>query len=270
MYGRTSYQRGGAANLGAIPVTLALLGLNVLTFLLAFVGMNSGLGTALQNVLALGPDSLPGRPWSLVTWPLFGGKDFVALLFSGFWAFSIGGSLERSWGWKGYLGFFAACSALTGLTLWLGMRLLVAPLWMSGLWLALAAPTFAWCRINRREIIRLYFCIPVPAPILGWLTLALTFFGISMAGGNPLLGLFALSGCGLAHYWASGGRPSLTLARRGGESRGRFTNFEPESRKAPGGNPLTRLAEERKRKERDKKLAEMFKRSGYDDDEGKP
>lgn len=128
MYGRTGYRKSGNANnLGAIPVTLTLLGLNVLTFLLAFLGMKTPLGALLQNVLALGPDSLPFRPWSLLTWPLYSGLNPVGLLFGGIWAYSIGGSLERSWGWKGFLGFFAACSALTGLMLWLGMRLLLAP-----------------------------------------------------------------------------------------------------------------------------------------------
>ena len=65
-----------------------------------------------------------------------------------------------------------------------------------------------------------------------------------------------------------GGKPSLTLASRSGQSRGRFTNFEPENRPGnpPNWNPLAKLAEERKRKERDRKLAEMFKRSGYDDE----
>ena len=269
MYGQAGYRRNNGASLGAIPVTLTLLGFNVLTFLLAFLGMNSVLRTGLPNILALGSDSLPLRPWSLLTWPLFGGFDPITLIFSGLWAFSVCGSLERSWGWKGYLGFFAACTALTGLTLWLGMRLLTAPVVQYGLWLALAAPTLAWCQINRRETIRLYFCIPVPAPILGWITLALAFIFTSLAGGHPLLGLFALSGCGLAYYWVRGGKPSLTLARRGGESRGRFQSFDPEGRGGASGNPLTKLAEERKRKERDRKLAEMFKRSGYDD-EGKP
>jgi membrane associated rhomboid family serine protease len=269
MYGRTGSRNGNANSLGAIPVTLTLLGLNVLTFLLAFLGMNAHLGESLQKVLALGADSLPLRPWSLLTWPLLGGLDLFTLLFSGFWAFSIGGSLERSWGWKGYLGFLGLCTALTGLTLWLGMRLLGTGMLVSGLWLAFGAPAFAWCQINRSATVLFSFVIPIPAPVLGWILLAMTFFGVSMMGGNPLLGLFALPAFGLAYYRVHGGKPSLTLAKRGGESRGRFTNFEPEGTKTPDWNPLAKLAEERKRKERDKKLAEMFKRSGYDD-EGKP
>lgn len=136
----------------------------------------------------------------------------------------------------------------------------------SGLWLSFAAPTLAWCQANRRETVCFNFLFSVPAPILGWITVGLTFFLVSMMGGNPLLGLFTLPAFALAYYRVRGGKPSLTLASRSGQGRGRFTNFEPEGTKTPSWNPLAKLAEERKRKERDKKLAEMFKRSGYDDE----
>ena len=258
---------GSGASLRDIPVTWALIGTNVLTFLLAFLGMRTGLGESLLRTLALGPESLPWRPWSLLTWPLVAESSIINLLFSSMWAFTMGGSLERSWGGRRYAAFFFVCAALTAMTLWAGMRLLAAPIFASGLWLALAAPTVAWCLINRRETILLSFVLPVPAPVLAWLTVGLTFFFISSQGGHPLLGLFAVSGCAAAYLYVRNG-VSLTLARRSGEGRpagDRFADFDREGKGAASRNPLTKLAEERRRKERDKKLAEMFRRSGYDD-----
>jgi membrane associated rhomboid family serine protease len=248
-----------------IPVTWGLVGMNVLTFFFAFLGMRTGLGEILLRSLALTHLSHLS-PWTFLTWPLVAGLDVLGLVLNTYFFVQFGGSLERSWGTKVFGGFVAATTALTGLTLWLGMLLLRAPILESGLWLPMTAIIVAWATINRRETVRLAMILPMPALWAAAIGVVFAFFHVSMAGVHPLLGLFALSGCGAAYWYVVQGR-NLRTNKKKSTDNVRFVNFGQELREDKNSkNPFTRAVEEKKRRERDKKLEEMFRRSGYDDD----
>jgi membrane associated rhomboid family serine protease len=258
-------QRNGIG-LQETPVTWGVLGINVLTFLLAFLGMRTGLAETLLKTLALQPDSHL-HPWTFVTWPLFAGVNLLGLLLNGYFTLQFGGSLERSWGAKVYGGFLAATTALTGLTLWLGMLILRAPLIEMEMWLPLTAIIVAWALLNRSQTVLVAMVLPMPALWAAWIGMALAFFHVSLSGRHPLLGLFALSGCGAAYWYVTAGRTLSAKKATRRTDNVRFLDCDREVRGVkPSRNPFTRAAEERKRRERDKKLEEMFRRSGYDDE----
>ncbi len=205
MYGTPHRRAADFLFAAGIPATMTLIAANVITFLASFFTGGWARGGPFSWLVFTG-DTWPQNFWTLLTWPLVAPIDLIGLLFGGLWAYWIGGSLERSWGTRPFLVFLVAASALTALTLWVGGLLLGAPVRAMGLWLATAAPTVAWCVLNQREVIRLYAVILIPAPLLAWLTVALTWFQISVQGGNPFLGAFALSGCAAAYWYAKSGR----------------------------------------------------------------
>jgi membrane associated rhomboid family serine protease len=255
---------------GGMPVTMCLLAANVVTFLVSFFLMRSGPGGPF-SWLVFNSDRWPDVPWTILTWPLVAPLDLIGLLFGGLWMFWVGGSLERSWGWRTFLGFLAATAALSALTLWGASRIFQVPVLVQGLWLASAPATVAWCVLNRREVIRLYAIIPIPAPVLMWLTMAITWFQYSMGARNPIFGLFALSGCAAAYWYVTGGKYSLSrMGTSSGDRPQRMGGYGPRDRESVerdtgGFNPLRWWRERQQRK----RLEAMFRRSGFDDDERK-
>ncbi len=194
----TNMQRGAGQyfNSSRSPGTLGIIAANVAAF---FIGAFSA---KLLSYFVFAPAFWLTRPWTLVTWSLVT-HDPISLLFSALWAMWCCSSLERSWGTKQFLGFYFAVNIITALTVWVGASLLNAHfLLLSGLWAGLAAPTIAWCTINRRESISFFGIVPVSAPLLAAITLVLLWYSV----GPPVLGLFALSGCAAAWWYASRGR----------------------------------------------------------------
>src|SRR5690349_3103089 len=63
-----------------------------------------------------GPDlfSWLARPWTLFTYPL-AMFDPIPLLFSGYWLYWVGGTLERSWGSLNFAVVFFLLCAIAGL-----------------------------------------------------------------------------------------------------------------------------------------------------------
>jgi hypothetical protein len=289
MYGHDPRRRAQNFLFGSgIPVTMTLIAANVVTFLVGFFAGMRRPEAGPFSWLVFADDRWPQLFWTVVTWPLVASPyDLIGLLFGGLWAYWIGGSLERSWGMRPYLTFLVATAALTALTLWLGGRLLGAGVAAYGLWLAIAAPTIAWCVLNAREVIRLYAVIPIPAPILAWLTVALTWFQVSMSGRHPLLGAFALSGCAFAYWYAKNGRyrtaggggafrsgggggSAFTSGARfgglrpgtgGGDPPLRFRDFDRDPPVARGFSVKRWLDDRKQRRELDK----LWKRSNHPD-----
>lgn len=192
-YGARRYFSGAGC-----PVTLALIAANGISF---FVGAIATASNPFRWLIFLG-SSWPDNFWTILTWPLVGGGHPFFLLLVCAWAFWVCGSLERSWGTRTFTGFFAAMSALMALSVWIGGRLLGVPVGLAGLHFAVAAPTIAWCVINRRETINLWGILPLPAPLLALLTILLVWYEI----GPPFLGLFGLTSCLVAYLYASYGR----------------------------------------------------------------
>lgn len=242
---------------------MALIAFNVATFLIGFATLHAA---SPLRWLVFTNLTWPAYFWTVLTWPLVAPLDLLGLLFGGLWAYWMGGSLERSWGTRPFLLFLAATSALTALTLWVGGMLLGRVVIAQGLWLAIAAPTIAWCVLNAREVIRFYAVIPVTAPLLAWLTVAFTWFQISMSGRHPLLGLFALSGCAAAYWYARHGRYALGGYGRprrpsGSEPPLRFRDFDREPA-APRGGGLKRWLDDRRQR---RELEKLLRRSGFSD-----
>ncbi len=251
---RSQFQASGT------PVTYIIIAGNVLTFLASFVGMGSGFS---PMFLAASSLTFPMLPITAVTWPLVSTTDPIGLFFGVMWALWVCGSLERSWGSQVFAWFVVALSAITTLACWGLGALLHAPFGLAGLWMGLAAPTVAWCYINRREKVSIYFIFKIPAPWLGAITVASFVYQIAVTGGSPIMGIAGLVSPGLAYWYASGARFTLGKAR----SKSRFDGFENEVRDAESGNPITRLLGGIRRKQRDAKIKKMFKNSGLGDDD---
>jgi membrane associated rhomboid family serine protease len=260
MYNRGALQGGWQKfSGGSTPFTWTVIGASIVTFfLIAGVPnlplLSWGVFRAEQWWL---------RPWTLLTWPLLAAESPLSLLFSIGWMYLFGGSMERAWGTSLYARFFALTAVLSALTYGLGALLVGAtPMAMLlGLWPAMGATMVAWALLNKHETIS-FFLMPLPAWAIGLLGIALAWYH----AGGALLGLFALSGCGAAYWYVLKGR-NLRTSKKKPTDNVRFVNFGQELREETNSkNPFTRAAEEKKKRERDKKLEEMFRRSGYDDD----
>lgn len=269
---------------------MTLITANVIGFFLlaAFRSLGVGQWLAFQTPL------WPRLFWTLITWPLVpttGLVDVLGLVFAAGWTYFYLGSLERSWGTRPLVTFLVATSALTAFTVWLGSRL-VGPGVLAGLWIAVGPATVVWAVLNYRETVNLFF-LPLPAPLIGVIGAAIVWFNAGAAYGNPLIGLFALSGCAAAWWYAkygrygsdgytqkSGGSGGGRLGNLLGGNRGtttrtttsasgttlRFRDFDREpARKSPFN--LRRFLQDRKQR---RELEALWKRSGFDDKEPRP
>lgn len=245
---------------GSIPLTKALIVSNVVSLFFAVTAP----GDALIGNLIFQTSTMLLRPWTLITYPFAVLLDPITVLFSGFWMWQIGGSLERAWGTRTFALFFGSVAAVSALSLAVGMRVLlpasVLSLTLYGLWLPLAGLTVAFCLINW-NVDMCFWTIPIKAQHLMALVIALDFLMYAGRGG-PLLGLFALGGCGYAYLqmrWLrwSLHRPSTTVGWRGRQIE---LAPQPERRRAPT-NPFEAFA----RWKRKRDFARLMKQSGLDD-----
>ncbi len=187
---------------GGDPATRTIIALNVVTFVLRFVVAFFGAGL-LGQLLAFSPDGWMARPWTLLTYPVLAqGGDPILLLFSCYWLWVVGGSLERSWSTRTFVGFFTAITTVSALGIWVGYLITGVPNPVAGLFLPLSALTVAWCYLNPHIEIRFFFVLPMRARHLAWLDMALTVFYFGQS--HPLNGFLALSGVGIALLWLRG------------------------------------------------------------------
>lgn len=173
------------------PLTLALIVATSAIFLLGFFGLRLAPWLFFEAPLGL------LQPWRLLTYPLVA-TDIIGLLFYGLMLWWVGGSLERSWGTKFYAAFFAAMTVITALGMSLGTLLLHVPAPV-GYFLPMSALFFAWCCLNPGQEIRIYGIIPVLAKWMAVGEVLIIFF--THASFHPLMGVFALMGCGAAFWW---------------------------------------------------------------------
>lgn len=246
------------------PFSLILIGANVLTFLLMYF---FPAGWLIRG-LSLSPESLH-FPWTWMTWPLLGLMNPFSLLCICLWMWMIGASLERSWGTQRLVTFFLATALVTSLTV-LPFLVLSSSGLYAGLGLAIAPLTVAWCWINRQQTILFSYIFPVPALAIAAITVGMTFFGTAQALGVPWAGFLGLSGSAAAWWWVRGGREwfGARFGRKKHTPNLRFADLDKDVRGAkPSKNPFKKAQEEKIRQERDKKIAEMFRNSGYREEE---
>ncbi len=217
---------------GDCPVTWGLILANAATFVLSFLG--------LPLPLAFSPYTVPSRPWTVGTYALDGAGPVLSLLLSAYALWVFGGSLERGWGARDYGLFLVWTSVAPALALWAAhVGLGVGGAGLRGLWMPVAACAVSWSLIHPRERLLVYFALPVEGRWIGPLSAALVFFSLPFP-----TGAFALAGCAVAWWYASGGRYGFGV-------RGR--------RRV--GNPLEVWQRWRRKRE----FRQLMRRSGLDD-----
>lgn len=158
------------------------------------------------------------RPWGILTYPFANSGDGTGLfwfLIELYWLWWVGTSAEQDLGTPKFLGFFFAMTALAGLFIWAGLKIVhpEAIGALGGLSLPVAALTVAWGTRHPHENILLFAIIPIPGWILAWLTVALVLFGMGSEFQAPLMGLFACLHLGLAYLFASNKLPAVTYSK---------------------------------------------------------
>ena len=256
---------------GGNPLTLAIIAVTVVTW---FINLSVPAGLAPAHFLAFSSATWPlPFVWTPITWPLAAVGSPINVLFGALWFFTFAGSLERSWGTRTFGLFFAAVSIVSALTYGLGGLLLHSAVTLTGLWVAVAAPTVAWCVINRRESINIWGVLPVPAPLIAVLAVVLVWYQAGAAFGAPLLGLFALSGCGAAYWYANGGRSLVDSYRPNRPTVAPNPRFRDIGRDSPSRRgaemPWSAWLRKRREAEQIKKLDDLWRRSGFEGDDDK-
>ena len=196
---RDFVQRGG------VPVTLALLGINILTFIAVFFSPTVA-GPFLQDNFTFSVPHSLHAPWTLVTFPLVSGPFSIWLVVTWVFFWLSGGSLERSWGSQRFAVFFFAVTLMSSLSLLLGGFLLgrqIMPL--NDIFLPLTGLIVAFCMLNPEQQITVYF-FPVRAK---YVAIGVTVWTYLTYGSmlKPLLGLFALGGILAAYLYVRFARP---------------------------------------------------------------
>lgn len=243
-----------------IPVTITVIAGAILAFFL----LQPALGNSFNiSLLKVSQETFPSIPLTIITWPLIGNDGLLGTLFGVMWAFWVCGSLERSWGSQVFGIFLVGTNAITVLACWLLGHLLGSTFMLSGLTLGLTASTVAWCYINKREHVTIYFFFKIPAPWLGALSVAFSVYNIGDASGSRIMGLAGLVSPAVAYWYASGARFSLAKILN---TRQRRTNVMDENPSHKSSNPLSAWLQRRKQKLRDEKVQKIFKDSGFDDD----
>ena len=262
-------QLRGQFNRSGAPFSMAIVAITLTLFLIDYFARG-----IVTFWLCCAFDYSPGtagmthfeHPWGILTYPLVNG-NFIFALISAYTMWSLGGSLERSWGTQRFSQFAVASTLLTAFSVWLGCLLLHLSYPLAGLWLPLAPLAVAWAMINRGQSVNLMFALQVPAPIFAALIVGLVYF--VAFGGQFVLGLFGLIPCLIAYLYAIGALQSTSrgYARRGpdlrmsGSAQGAKKSPSILDGSRPAGGPLgwLRAWQERRR------LRKLWRDSGFGD-----
>lgn len=263
---------------GGMPVTMILLGANILTFLAAF--FSPGVAVPfLTNEMVFSSVSVLHAPWTVFTYPLVAGPFSIWLIVTLVFFWLSGGSLERSWGSTRYAVFFAAVTAICALSLFLGGLLFHSPVPpLNDLFLPLTALIVAFCMLNPEQTLVLYF-FPVKAKYLALIVTAWTYFQYGSLLG-PLVGLFALGGILAAYLYVRFGRSWADIgsytARPRHVERGPDLRVYPAAKRfstrktaldgSPQRSPLDLAGRWKDYQER-KRLEKLWKNSGFSEPE---
>lgn len=259
---------------GGIPVTTGLLLVSATTFLLTFM-FPQPLGLFFYRWLSFDTLAVVIKPWTLVTYPLVyldtSVQGFFNFLFGGFTLWSLGGSLERSWGSQKYGLFFFITGAISALCLLLGSFVLRQPDELFGFFLPLACCIMAFCMIQPEQIVQVVI-FPMKAKYFAAVITLLTWVYIGQ-GGHAVLGLFALGGLLAAYLYTQYGR-SLSLpsrAGRGPDLRMDKRPARPAFRTTLDGSPAQRsafdFAGRWKEWQERRRLEKLWKNSGFSSSE---
>lgn len=267
MYGRSS--SGGILGLPReSPLTMGI----IITVAGLYIASLAHLHIA--EWLAFYAHRFPVFFWTPLTWALVPeGGNPLHMLFALGWFYLFAGSIERSWGTRDFGTVMLVVSVSMALFCWLGFLLASTMGMLAGLSAITGPLMVAWAIINRREILTFFF-LPIPAPIIGWAGVAMTWY----YGGGGLGGLFLLPVCAAMYWYVTQGRYANTgysvnkrFLRLDDDddgpvySRGRST---PRSLDESDPRPFNVVRWWRDRQEK-KRLEEIFRRSGFTDEDDK-
>jgi hypothetical protein len=265
---------------GGIPVTITLLGINVLTFLAAFFSPTVA-APFLESQMVFSTANMLHAPWTLLTYPLVAGPFSLWLIVTWVFFWLTGGSLERSWGSARFAAFFFALTAVSALSLFLGGLLLHEGVpSLNDVFLPLTGLIVAFCMLNPEQTLVVYF-FPVKAKYLALIATAWTYFTYGSFLG-PGLGAFALGGIFAAFLYVRFGRSWSSIgsytapprrSTRGPDLRvyppaSKFST-KPKPRMLDGSSqrsPLDFLGRWKDYQER-KRLEKLWKNSGFTEPE---
>lgn len=263
---------------GGAPVTMALLLVNAATFLLAFM-FPSVMQFFFSWLMFQTPMAFL-KPWTLLTYPLVyldaTAQGFFNFLFGGFTIWSLGGSLERSWGSRKYAVFFFAMGAISALCLLLGSIVLQTPDGLFGFFLPLACCIIAFCMIQPEQSVQV-FLFPVRAKYFAVIVTLFTWIYVGQ-GGHALLGLFALGGLlasllyvRYARFYSLPRANNPSRAARGPDLRMDSRPARPAFRTTLDGSPAQRstfdIAGRWKDWQERRRLEKLWKNSGFSSSE---
>jgi hypothetical protein len=201
---------------GGIPVTIVLISISVILFLISFFTSNA-VDLLLAQYIAYFPGNEIRAPWTLLTYPVYAGPNFLWLLIGGVIFWLAGGSLERSWGSARFSAFFFALTFISAVSVLVGYRLYagrVVPLY--GFGLPLSGMIVAFCMLNPNLTICIYYFLKLRAIYVAWIITLVTYF---TAGMGPILNLFACGGIIAAFLYVRFGRSWADVGSYGGRSR---------------------------------------------------
>lgn len=235
------------------PVVKFVIIANVLTFLAAAL---FHIDSILQAAV-FGSGQVMIMPWTLFTYPLIGmGMGLLSLFFAVYWLWWAGGSLERSWGSGTFGLYFFLMSAITALGLTIGSMLTSIPASVAGLWLPIAGVTVAFAMLNPEQQILFFFVIPLKLKYLALIDMIIVL--VQYGSTNPLMGVFALAGCGVSYWYVKSGRSLRFPAQR---SRAEIIRVNPAHAVRRSWNPLKRY----KDYQAQKRLRNLLDNSGFKD-----
>lgn len=265
---------------GQIPVTMALLAANIVTFLIAFFSPAEA-GPRLEYYGSFSTLGALHAPWTFLTFPLVSLPPISILLILTWVFFWLsGGSLERGWGSARFAAFFFAVTLISSLSLFAGSLLtgLRVP-FLNDLFLPLTGLIVAFCMLNPEQEIVLYF-FPVRAKYVALIVTAWTYLNYGGVLG-PWLGLFALGGILAAYLYVRFARPWADIGsyspRPRQPSRGPDLRLYPSSPRfstrpsttidgSPRRSPFDFAGRWKDYQER-KRLEKLWKNSGFSDQE---
>lgn len=251
-----------------IPAVRGLLIATVATFLaFFFIGQSAGpVARWLPFIADPVTMSWLTRPWTWFTHP-FVETGFLALLFHGFWLYVVGGTLERSWGWRRFLPYFFAMAAISALAFVPAVYLAKSVVPLTGMTLVLSALTVTWAALDPEQELMFYMVIPVKLKMLALIDVLIVYFSYGLGPLGPGLALVTLAAPAAAWLYIRR-MPDFTFAspfgRRRPAPRGPVLR-EPLLREEPPRERVTRLNPLR-RKQEEEEIARLRKLLGEDDD----
>lgn len=131
-------------------------------------------GIFVDDFLVLNPALIVEHPWTLVTY-IFADSSLLNVVFSAFWLWIIGASLEFAFGFRCYLQLLLM-SVIFPSVLWsLTNNMTGYPQELYGLWIPLVGITWMWAKLYPENEFLLWGAVGIKAQYLAWIQMILVF-----------------------------------------------------------------------------------------------